>query len=83
MALGAVRGHGKHNCPMVEQLIMAQPEYRLKAGSSQDRSVNSQYARTTDKGVPQRDRYTVCSTAITNETVANTRNDRRIHGAGC
>jgi len=53
---------------------MAKPEYRLKAGSSQDRSVTHEnYARTTDKGLKNSGIYSLLY-RITKETVANIRN---------
>jgi len=42
------------SCPLFEESINAQPEFRLKPSDGQDRSVNidsSIYARTTDKGI--------------------------------
>jgi hypothetical protein len=53
---------------------MHNPEYRLKSLRGQDRSVTSQYARTTDKGFPlgySKEGYTVWSHDI-NKTCVNT-----------
>lgn len=41
----------KFYCPLREQSFNAKPEFRLKSGSRQDRSVKHlHYARTTNKG---------------------------------
>ncbi len=83
MALGAVRGHGKHNCPMDKELTMAFPEYRLIAGSGQDRSATQRSARTTDKGPENLGIYSLASRNNQMKREINIANDRRIHRAGC
>lgn len=49
--LGNIIGKNK-SAHFESNFLMHNPEYRLKALRSSDRSVTSQYARETDKGFP-------------------------------